>query len=86
MGKFRRYTVEKDVPFLDLGEAILRRYSQLELRVHAIDGHPNEMAHRAAAEMLFEFLRAEGLVWATEEIRNRKLASGTNSPRERLIQ
>jgi hypothetical protein len=62
------------VPILDLHDALLadpptpssdplpRPTDPLprpELRVHALDGRPNEIAHQIAAEMIFEWLVRE---------------------------
>jgi hypothetical protein len=51
-----------DIPVLDLGPTLLAVPESEELDVHATDGHPNEIAHRLAAEELERFLRAEGLL------------------------
>jgi hypothetical protein len=51
-----------DIPVLDLGPTLLRDRSPEELVVHPIDGHPNEIAHRLAAEEMEKFLRAQGLL------------------------
>lgn len=50
------------VPFCDLGETLLRRHLSPELTVHPIDGHPNELAHRLAAEETKRFLCENGLL------------------------
>jgi hypothetical protein len=51
------------VPLIDLGPALLRDHpNEKELKVHAVDGHPNEIGHRLAAEELERFLRAEKLI------------------------
>jgi hypothetical protein len=51
-----------DIPVLDLGPALLRDHSSEELLVHPIDRHPNEVAHRLAAEEIERFLRSQGLL------------------------
>jgi hypothetical protein len=51
-----------DIPVLDLGPMLLKRHRPEDLMVHPIDGHPNETAHRLAAEEIETFLRAQGLV------------------------
>lgn len=51
------------IPLLDLGPALLDGSAiRPELAVHAVDGHPNEIAHGIAAEALERFLRAERLI------------------------
>ena len=52
-----------DVPVLDLGPTLLRGLkSEKEIWVHAVDGHPNEVAHRLAAGEIETFLRANRLL------------------------
>jgi hypothetical protein len=49
------------IPFIDLGPSLFAGgQSEADLAVHAIDGHPNEMAHRRAAVALEAFLREAG--------------------------
>jgi lysophospholipase L1-like esterase len=50
------------IPVLDLGQALLEGHRPDELTVHPTDGHPNEIAHRLAAEEIERFLRTEGLL------------------------
>ena len=50
------------IPVLDLGPTLLRNHRPEELVVHRTDGHPNEIAHRLAAEEIERFLRAQGLL------------------------
>jgi hypothetical protein len=51
------------VPILNLQDALLSGDRDgRELHVHAIDGHPNEIAHGIAAVEIERFLRAEGLL------------------------
>jgi lysophospholipase L1-like esterase len=50
------------IPVLDLGHALAGHGSHQELIVHPNDGHPNEIAHRVAAEEIERFLRSEGLL------------------------
>lgn len=50
------------VPVLDLGDALLTGDYQKDLMVHPIDGHPNEIAHRIAAERILDWLEEEGLM------------------------
>jgi lysophospholipase L1-like esterase len=50
-----------DIPYHDLGPALLRDPGR-DLKVHPIDGHPNEVAHRLAAEELLQFLQAQHLL------------------------
>ncbi len=49
------------IPVLDLGPTFLRSGAE-ELTVHPLDPHPNEVAHRLAAEEMERFLRLHGLV------------------------
>jgi hypothetical protein len=51
-----------DIPIVDLGPALLEEHIPEELVVHPIDGHPNEIAHRLAAEEIERFLRARKLL------------------------
>ncbi len=50
------------IPVLDLGPTLLRDGRPEELIVHGTDAHPNEVAHRLAAEEIERFLRAQGLL------------------------
>lgn len=51
------------IPWVDLGDALLNRWSFNDMRVYpGGDGHPNELAHRTAAELLENFLRQQRLV------------------------
>ena len=50
------------VPILDLGETLLAAAASQDLRVHESDPHPNEIAHRLAAEEIAVFLRRNDLV------------------------
>jgi hypothetical protein len=45
---------------LDLGKALPESYRKEELIVHQIDEHPNEIAHRAVAQELLQFLQRSG--------------------------
>jgi hypothetical protein len=52
----------KGIPMIDLGNEF-RQHSFKELMVHDVyDAHPNEIAHRIAAEQLQQFLRREGFI------------------------
>jgi hypothetical protein len=51
-----------DIPVLDLGTRLLEDHRPEELTVHPEDPHPNEIAHRLAAEEIERFLRAQGLL------------------------
>jgi hypothetical protein len=54
---------EAGVPFRDLGVELMARHEPAELRVlDDADPHPNETAHRLAAEDMVDFLRVEGLL------------------------
>jgi hypothetical protein len=46
-----------DIPFLDLGQALLKDHAPDDLQVHRIDANPNEIAHRIAAAEIEQFLR-----------------------------
>jgi hypothetical protein len=51
------------VPLLDLGKTLLGgEFTERELKVHEVDGHPNEIAHRLAAEEIDRFLQGAGLL------------------------
>ena len=52
---------DKNVPLLDLLPAY-RCYRAEDLWVHPTDHHPNEIAHRIAAEELLRFLQDRGLL------------------------
>lgn len=51
-----------DIPVLDLGPTLLEEHSPDEFIVHPTDAHPNEIAHRLAAEAIEHFLRSHGLL------------------------
>jgi hypothetical protein len=51
-----------DIPLLDLGPSLLEKHPGEQLLVHEIDGHPNEIAHKTAAQEILEFLKGEGLL------------------------
>jgi lysophospholipase L1-like esterase len=51
-----------DVPWLDLGQTLIPGHRVEEMIVHPIDGHPNEVAHKLAAQSIFQFLREQGLI------------------------
>ena len=55
---FRNTTVQ----VLDLGETLLANHSEEELMVHEGDTHPNEVAHRLAAQGLRDFLTQKRLL------------------------
>ena len=58
---------EAGVPFRDLGLELMAGHEPAELRVYAdLDPHPNEMAHRLAAEEILDFLLVEGLLAETK--------------------
>ncbi len=51
------------VPFLDVGDELVNEEKWRELLVHADgDYHPNEIAHRSAAEQIVELLRKNAIV------------------------
>ncbi len=51
-----------DVPLFDLGPALLETHSVEDLSVHPYDGHPNDVAHRIAADELRHFLETNGFL------------------------
>jgi len=51
-----------DIPFLDLGPALLKDHTPGDLKVHRIDPSPNEEAHRIAATEIEAFLKRHTLV------------------------
>lgn len=51
-----------DIPVLDLGRPLLEGRVPEDLIVHPIDAHPNETAHRLAAEEIERFLRSRALL------------------------
>jgi hypothetical protein len=51
-----------DIPFLDLGPALLTDHTPGDLKVHRIDPSPNEEAHRIAATEIEAFLKRHTLV------------------------
>lgn len=62
------------IPFIDAGSALLARKRELGVRwvgsvlsVSAADGHPSAEAHRIAAGVLFDGLRASGVVPVASE-------------------
>jgi hypothetical protein len=58
------------IPVLDLGPILLKDHRPEELTVHPADGHPNEIAHRLAAEEIERFLHAEGMIPSTNELQD----------------
>lgn len=56
--KVKEFCAGSQIPCLDLRETF-RNYSGPELWVHPIDQHPNELAHRLAAEAIAQFLESE---------------------------
>jgi hypothetical protein len=53
---------DSDIPFLDLGPALLRERRPEDLMVHRIDANPNEIAHEIAAGEIERFLRSRDLL------------------------
>jgi len=51
-----------DVPWIDLGATLPPDQRDEDLLVHPIDSHPNERAHRRAAESIAGFLRQRRLI------------------------
>jgi hypothetical protein len=51
-----------DIPFVDLGQALLQDHTPDDLRVRRIDASPNELAHRIAARLIEAFLRRSQLI------------------------
>ena len=50
-----------DVPYLDLGQTLLKTHQPDQLVVHRFDRNPNEIAHRLAAAEIQRFLTGHGL-------------------------
>lgn len=50
------------IPMLDTSEMASNRFSYSEFRVHSLDGHPNEVAHRYAAEQLIKLMTERKLL------------------------
>jgi hypothetical protein len=57
----RNFCVEAGIPVVDLRESF-REFEGPELWVHPTDQHPNEQAHRIAAESIVNFLTENGLL------------------------
>jgi hypothetical protein len=53
---------EKPIPLTTLVKDLLKDHSSTDLVVHARDLHPNEIAHKIAAEKISRFLRREGML------------------------
>jgi hypothetical protein len=51
-----------DIPFVDLGQALLQDHTPDDLRVRRIDASPNELAHRIAARQIDAFLKRSQLI------------------------
>jgi hypothetical protein len=51
-----------DIPFLDLGPALLEGHTPDDLKVHRLDPSPNEIAHLIAAREIDAFLRRSQLI------------------------
>ena len=65
-----------DIPVIDLGNELLRAHSEVQLAVHPLDGHPNEVAHAMAAEQIESFLRHSG--WLDD---SRSSGNASRAPR-----
>ena len=59
--KIADFCSRQDVPLLDL-LPVFSEHEAEDLWVHAIDHHPNEIAHRIAADEVFRFLSRERLL------------------------
>jgi hypothetical protein len=67
---------ESGIPFRDLGVEIMARHEPAALRVlDDVDAHPNETAHRLAAEEISDFLQVEGLL-TKPKADEREIAAG----------
>ena len=54
---------DSHIPVMDVGKALYANHSEDQLKVHVdLDGHPNEIAHRIAANEVFDFIRREKLL------------------------
>jgi lysophospholipase L1-like esterase len=59
--KISRFCIQENIPFLDLLPAF-SEYRPEELWVNPTDYHPNEIAHRIAAENIYHFLKKGNLL------------------------
>ena len=50
------------IPILDIRSALFARHSPEQLHVHAIDAHPNEIAHAIAAREILSLPQSESLI------------------------
>jgi hypothetical protein len=58
----RRGLQGMNIPILDLRNALFASYSQEDLFVHALDGHPNEIGHAIAAREIQKLLDENALL------------------------
>lgn len=63
--QWERFAGLEDTPVLWVGEEVLRLARGQEVYAHETDAHPNELAHRLAAEALERFLRDRELLSGT---------------------
>jgi hypothetical protein len=66
------------IPLLDLVDKLLAEHTREELIVHKLDGHPNEIAHRIAAEEIQRFLFQKGLLDADEQTNVTSLSTNSH--------
>lgn len=59
---------DSTIPIVDLGESLPSQLHDADLRVHESDRHPNELAHRAAAQTLRRFLQSQKPPQATSKL------------------
>lgn len=57
-----KHAREHDLVYLELGDILLGQSEGSQLMVHETDGHPNELAHRRAAESMFDLLIESKLI------------------------
>jgi len=60
------------VPVWDLGPALRRNHSEHDLTVNEVDKHPNEMAHKIAAETILSALKAPNVFSPPDGLPNQK--------------
>lgn len=61
-----------DIPLLDLGKALLEEHPNKDLKVHEVDGHPNEIAHMIAAQEILALLQREKMIPPTDALAQTK--------------
>lgn len=62
MTRLDEYAKKSGLAYLELGDILLGKYAGSQLMVHETDGHPNELAHRRAAEAILKLLVENDIV------------------------